>query len=72
LALGFVLMTFLSNIESQGCQEAGSIIFSDPVLKAIVETYFVPAAFNTWDRHNSPSHMYGRAFAHWSGRLKDS
>jgi hypothetical protein len=29
------------------------VIFANPVIKEIAEKYFVPAAFNTWDRSNS-------------------
>ena len=35
----------------------------------MAETYFVPCAFNTWDRYNRQRNM---AMRRWAGRLQDS
>lgn len=55
--------------ECQGCKDAGSKIFSDPVIKQIVEEFFVPCAFNTWDRSIS---KHNKAMRQWSAGLESS
>ena len=39
------------------------------MIQRIVEEYFVPAAFNTWDRSNA---QYNQAFRKWSSGLQNS
>jgi hypothetical protein len=53
----------------QGCKDAGRVIFSHPIIKAVAERYFVPAAFNTWDRSKP---QYAQAFRAWSAGLNGS
>lgn len=53
----------------RGCQDAGRAIFANPDIQRVVEQYFVPCAFNTWDRHNP---KYVKAFQQWSSGLEGS
>jgi hypothetical protein len=55
--------------QKQGCKDAGASIFSDPVIQQIAEQYFVPAAFNTWDRSNS---KFNAPMRRWSAGLEGS
>jgi hypothetical protein len=65
---------FANFVELPGCdagvaREAGNTIFSDPLVKKMIQTHFVPAAFNTWDRFN-PGHNH--AIKRWGGDLAAS
>lgn len=51
-----------------GCKSAG-LIFSDVAVNQIVHDYFVPAAFNTWDRSKS---KYNKAHKAWGNGLESS
>jgi len=57
-----------------GCKDAGTI-FADPVVVKTAEEFFVPCAFNTWDRsnakYNEPMKKWGAGLAHsWWGYLR--
>ena len=39
------------------------------MIQHVVEEYFIPAAFNTWDRSNV---RYNKAFRVWAGGLQSS
>jgi hypothetical protein len=58
-----------AHIVKQGCKDAGALIFSDPVIQQIAEQYFIPAAFNTWDRSNS---KFNAPMRQWSAGLESS
>lgn len=63
---------FANFIEYPGCAgvyEAGRTIFSHPDIVNAVEEAFVPAYFNTWDRHND---AYNQPMKEWGGELADS
>lgn len=58
----------------QGCKDAGRI-FADPAIKRVVEEFFVPCAFNTWDRsdpaRNAPMIRWGAGLKNsWWGYLR--
>lgn len=62
-------LTYVLLLDYQGCKDAGRAIFANKDIQRIAETYFVPAAFNTWDRSNT---KYAQAFHKWSGPLANS
>ena len=54
----------------QGCKDAGKGIFADPLIKRVVEEFFVPCAFNTWDRNSNSK--YSVPMKVWGAGLQSS
>ncbi|KAL7574657.1 hypothetical protein ACA910_003004 [Epithemia clementina (nom. ined.)] len=64
-----IFANFVELSGCQGCQDAGAYIFTNPVIQLVAESFFVPCAFNTWDRYDR---NYNMAMRQWAGPLKDS
>eukprot|EP00521_Asterionellopsis_glacialis_P001790 CAMPEP_0195255066 /NCGR_PEP_ID=MMETSP0706-20130129/5422_1 /TAXON_ID=33640 /ORGANISM="Asterionellopsis glacialis, Strain CCMP134" /LENGTH=80 /DNA_ID=CAMNT_0040307853 /DNA_START=114 /DNA_END=355 /DNA_ORIENTATION=- len=61
------LRTLWNGVDEPAVKDAGTI-FADPVVVKTAEEFFVPCAFNTWDRsnakYNEPMKKWGAGLAH--------
>jgi hypothetical protein len=63
---------FANFVEWPGCAgvvDAGKYIFAEPSIARLIQTHFVPVAFNTWDRNDCG---YNQAMKAWGGPLARS